>query len=106
MHRITLRNQPGGTIMQRPLAERLFVARDDLAVERPVDPTLPPVQVYGSATSRRQYTGSFSWFATLVPELHQPKGQFDQYLLSIVVLEGRDLLYDTGLATTSRPRPI
>jgi len=106
MHRIPLRNQPGGAIMNRLLAERLFVARDDLAVDRPADSTLPPAQVYGAGTTRRQYNGSFSWFATLVPELHQPKGQFDQYLLSIVVLEGRDLLYDTGLATTSRPRPI
>jgi len=106
MHRITLRNQPGGTIMQRPLAERLFVARDDLAVERPVDPTLPPVQVYGSATSRRQYTGSFSWFATLVPELHQPSALFDQYLLSVVVLDDRNLNFNSVLTTTSRPKPV
>jgi hypothetical protein len=107
MHRIALRNQPGGAIMHRLLAERLFVARDDLAVDRPADSTLPPAQVYGAGTTRRQYNGSFSWFATLVPELHQPQGKFfDQYLLSIVVLESRDLLYDTGLATTSRPLPI
>ncbi|MDP7204661.1 MAG: prepilin-type N-terminal cleavage/methylation domain-containing protein [Pirellulaceae bacterium] len=106
MHRIALRNHPGGTIMHRLLAERLFVARDDLAIDRPSDPTLPPQQVYGSNTTRRQYNGSFSWFATLVPELHQPTGVFDQYLLSVVVLDDRDLLYDSGLGTTSRPRPI
>ena len=106
MHRIALRNQPGGIRMDRLLAERLFVARDDLAIDRPDDPTLPPQQVYGSNTTRRQYNGSFSWFATLVPELHQPTGIFDQYILSVVVLDDRDLLYDSGLATTSRPRPI
>lgn len=106
MHRIALRNQPGGTIMHRLLAERLFVARDDLAVDRPVDPTLPPEQVYGSAVSRRQYNGSFSWFATLVPELHQPTGVYDQYLLSVVVLDDRELGYDSGLAAITRPEPV
>ena len=92
--------------MHRLLAERLFVARDDLAVDRPVDPTLPPEQVYGSAVSRRQYNGSFSWFATLVPELHQPTGVYDQYLLSVVVLDDRGLGYDSGLAAITRPEPV
>ena len=87
MPRISLRDQPGGQIMGRVQAERLFVARDDLAVQRLSDPTFPPEQVYGMPVSRRQYYGSFSWFATLVQESNNS----DQYVLSVVVLEDRDL---------------
>jgi hypothetical protein len=89
MPRISLRNQPGGQLMDRVQAERLFVARDDLAVQRLSDPTLPPQQVYGMPVSRRQYYGGFSWFATLVQESNNSKS--DQYVLSVVVLEDRDL---------------
>ena len=71
----------------RVQAERLFVARDDLAVQRLSDPTLPPEQVYGMPVSRRQYYGGFSWFATLV---RQVPGS-EEFVLSIVVLEDRDL---------------
>ena len=87
MPRISLRDQPGGQLMGRVQAERLFVARDDLAVQRLSDPTLPPQQVYGMPVSRRQYYGGFSWFATLVQESNNS----DQYVLSVVVLEDRDL---------------
>ena len=87
MPRISLRDQPGGQLMGRVQAERLFVARDDLAVQRLSDPTLPPEQVYGMPVSRRQYYGGFSWFATLVQESNNS----DQYVLSVVVLEDRDL---------------
>jgi prepilin-type N-terminal cleavage/methylation domain-containing protein len=87
MPRISLRNRPGGQIMGRVQAERLFVARDDLAVQRLSDPTLPPQQVYGMPVSRRQYYGGFSWFATLVQEINKS----DQYVLSVVVLEDRNL---------------
>jgi prepilin-type N-terminal cleavage/methylation domain-containing protein len=89
MPRVVLRDRPGGTIiMDRKLAERIFVARDDLAVDRPVNPTSPPEQVYGTAQSQRQYNGSFSWFATLVKTVNTNLS--DQYVLSIVVLEDRD----------------
>jgi hypothetical protein len=39
--------------------------------------------------SRRQYYGGFSWFATLVQESNNSNS--DQYVLSVVVLEDRDL---------------
>ena len=108
MHRVAIRNHPGGTLISRVLADKLFVAQDDLAIFRPADPTLPPVQVYGSGTqySRRQFNGNFSWLATLVPELNQPRSLYDQFILSIVVFDDRDARFDSGLGTNSRPEPI
>lgn len=87
MQRISLFDRPGGTIMDRELAERIFMARDDLAVDRPDDPTLQPQHPPGTATGQRPYNGSFSWFATLV---RQVPGS-EEFVLSIVVLEDRDL---------------
>jgi len=88
MRRISLFERPGSSRpMDQGLAERIFMARDDLAVDRPDDPTLPPQHPPGTATRQRPYNGSFSWFATLV---RQVPGS-EEFVLSIVVLEDRDL---------------
>jgi prepilin-type N-terminal cleavage/methylation domain-containing protein len=123
MHRLTLVNSlalrtNGNRIpLTRQLALEMFMGNDDLTVDRPDDGQLPPVQNYGALNNRRQFTGNYSWMATLVPELdpvfvppvsdpstlsasdqlllNEPPTMFnDNYLLSIIVFHQRDLGFD------------
>ena len=101
MERITLRpsalnypvvmNGPGDPLLPMSLAQadHIFIAQDDLSIDRPDDGDLPPEQLFTIGTNgvgKRQSDGGFSWMATLVPEL----GGDAQYTLSIVVFYQRD----------------
>jgi hypothetical protein len=47
----------------------LFYSNDDLSFELPPDRNAPPDQIFGANNARRQYEGTMSWMATLVPRL-------------------------------------
>ncbi|MCA9124916.1 MAG: hypothetical protein KDB11_32290 [Planctomycetales bacterium] len=70
LRRITLRNSnAASTIMTAAQAELLFRSDDDLTFELPLDRNAPPDQIFGANNARRQYEGTISWMATLVPQL-------------------------------------
>jgi len=76
-----------------PLAESIFVAKDDLAFTVRTDRTLAPEQIFDRDTLPpnpplvRSYEGAFSWFATV----HGFDYQLGTTLLCIVVCHRRDV---------------
>lgn len=70
LRRVTLRSSAtASTIMAAAQAELLFRSDDDLSFELPLDRNAPPEQIFGANNARRQYEGTISWMATLVPQL-------------------------------------
>jgi hypothetical protein len=94
--RVTLRrfsNLANNPLIQATLIDGLFRFDDDLVFNRPIDRTLPAVQLYSSdpvpsQPIKRQYNGRFTWMATLSPS--QTPTAPDLYTLSVVVFDGRD----------------
>ncbi len=69
---VTPTSQGGILAMSYPLAETIFMSRDDAVYEKdPNDPDLPPVgKIEFGANNvplRRQVEGSFTWLVTLAP---------------------------------------
>jgi hypothetical protein len=122
MARVTLRSAPGAPPLLSPntpnplftmpsiAAEELFMLTDQHVYLLPRDRTLPPVPGFSvdpntNQPEKRQYDPNLSWFATLTP-IVSPAGGFndsDLYLLSIVVVESRDLRTDINENLTDRP---
>ena len=70
LRRVTLRSSVAATtIMNAAQAELLFRSDDDLSFDLPSDRNEPPSQIFGANNARRQYEGTISWMATLVPQL-------------------------------------
>jgi hypothetical protein len=94
LRRVTLRSLPGATsIMNAAQAELLFRSNDDLSFELPLDRNAPPDQIFGKNNARRQYEGTISWMATLVPQLNitnSGTSPGELYQLSIIVFDRRD----------------
>lgn len=94
LRRVTLRSLPGTTsIMNAAQAELLFRSNDDLSFELPLDRNAPPDQIFGANNARRQYEGTISWMATLVPQLNitnSGTSPGELYQLSIIVFDRRD----------------
>jgi len=92
MHRISLTGffataAPISAVNQ-VLADNVFVAQDDLEFTLPDDRSIGPVQ--NLTDGKRQFKGSVSWMATLVPKLDRNGAINDMYTLSIVVFDRRD----------------
>jgi hypothetical protein len=123
MARVTLRSAPGAPPLLSPntpnplftmpsiVAEELFMLTDQHVYLLPRDRTLPPVPGFSvdpntNQPEKRQYDPNLSWFATLTPIVSPAGGFFDDsdlYLLSIVVVESRDLRTDINENLTDRP---
>ena len=110
-------------LMSTSVAETIFRLRDDLTVEQPKENDVPSWQTWdtdslGNAIVaddillRRQYTGNYSWLATLVPQSFdalaglQPRalnGSYQQYRydLSVVVFRKRDTTFVDSTGKTS-----
>jgi len=100
MARISVRRFPGDQSVAPlppiglPLAESIFVAKDDLAFTVRTDRTLAPEQIFDRAALPpnpplvRSYEGTFSWFATM----HGFDNHLGTTLLCIVVCHRRDVL--------------
>jgi len=103
MARVTLRSAPGGPPLPAIVAEEWFMLTDQHVYKRQPDRTSLPEPFISSG--KRQYDPNLSWFATLTP-IVSPAGGFndsDLYLLSIVVVESRDLRTDINENLTDRP---
>ena len=105
MPRITLRRTVGGGPMGLLQAGELFVGHDDLSYQRN-DELVAPSQIYATDASanriKRLNLGQYTWFATVTPEITGAIStglENDRFILSIVVLEGRDFrdTYHVGL---------
>ena len=105
MPRITLRRTVGGGPMGLLQAGELFVGHDDLSYQRN-DALVAPSQIYATDASanriKRLNLGQYTWFATVTPEITGAIStglENDRFILSIVVLEGRDFrdTYHVGL---------
>ena len=105
MPRVTLRRTVGGGPMDMLQAGELFVGHDDLSYQRN-DPLVAPSQIYARDSSanriKRLNLGQYTWFATVTPEITGATSTAldnDRFILSIVVLEGRDFrdTYHVGL---------
>jgi hypothetical protein len=106
MARVTLRIAPGGPPLPAIVAEEWFMLTDQHVYKRQPDRTSLPEPFISSG--KRQYDPNLSWFATLTP-IVSPAGGFndsDLYLLSIVVVESRDLRTDITLNENRNDRPI
>lgn len=94
LRRVTLRGSAAAsTIMNAAQAELLFRSDDDLTFELPLDRNAAPDQIFGANNARRQYEGTISWMATLVPQINITDSGTtpgDLYQLSIVVFDRRD----------------
>lgn len=98
LRRITLAdtywsNSTNVRAMTGAVAETTFVVEDDLVFDLPEDRNATPLQVYGSQSTRRQYEGSMSWCATLIPEIDVTTSGAtagDLYKLAIVVFHRRN----------------
>lgn len=94
LRRVTLRGSAAAsTIMNAAQAELLFRSDDDLTFELPLDRNAAPDQIFGANNARRQYEGTISWMATLVPQIditNSGTTPGDLYQLSIVVFDRRD----------------
>ncbi|MDP6442476.1 MAG: hypothetical protein QGG36_24785 [Pirellulaceae bacterium] len=53
--------------------------------------------------TRRQYKGEFSWMATLTPKLERTNRTRDEFILSIIVLRGRDPLMEMSVSSEDNP---
>lgn len=76
------------------LAQRVFYLQDDIDFDRPADQTLQPRRKYfiDSATNRPLASApdaSLTWFATLSPFTALSNFATDEFLLSIVLCDGR-----------------
>ena len=105
MPRVTLRRTVGGGPMGILQAGELFVGHDDLSYQRN-DALVAPSQIYATDASanriKRLNLGQYTWFATVTPEITGAIStglENDRFILSIVVLEGRDFrdTYHVGL---------
>ena len=105
MPRVTLRRAVGSGPMGLLQAGELFVGHDDLSYQRN-DSLIAPSQIYATDASanriKRLNLGEYSWFATVTPEITGAIStglENDRFILSIVVLEGRDFrdTYTVGL---------
>ncbi|HAL13281.1 MAG TPA: hypothetical protein DCP67_05665 [Planctomycetaceae bacterium] len=105
MPRITLRRTVGGGPMGLLQAGELFVGHDDLSYQRN-DALVAPSQIYATDASanriKRLNLGQYTWFATVTSEITGATStglENDRFILSIVVLEGRDFrdTYHVGL---------
>ena len=105
MPRVTLRRTVGGGPMGLLQAGELFVGHDDLSYQRN-DALVAPSQIYATDASanriKRLNLGQYTWFATVTPEITGAIStglENDRFILSIVVLEGRDFrdTYHVGL---------
>lgn len=94
LRRVTLRSSAtASTIMNAAQAELLFRSDDDLSFELPLDRNSPPEQIFGANNARRQYEGTISWMATLIPQLNITNSSTspgELYQLSIIVFDRRD----------------
>jgi len=94
LRRVTLYNpDTASPIMNAAQAELLFRSDDDLSFELPLDRNAPPEQIFGANNARRQYEGTISWMATLVPQLNitnPSTSPGELYQLSIIVFDRRD----------------
>lgn len=98
LRRITLANlfsSTAGTpsVMTGAEAATIFMAADDLVFDLPEDRNATPEQVFGAATTRRQFEGTISWMATLVPELDVSTSASvpgELYRLSIIMFHHRN----------------
>ncbi len=102
-------NAPGlPPAVTQQLAEMVFLARNDLTLDVPDDPDLPPRQVFTTGTGQRAFEGQYSWLVTMVrdPELSNDPTvrtrNADQYTVSVVTFYRRDL---TNPADTERVLP-
>ena len=105
MPRVTLRRTVGGGPMGILQAGELFVGHDDLSYQRN-DALVAPSQIYATDASanriKRLNLGQYTWFATVTSEITGAIStglENDRFILSIVVLEGRDFrdTYHVGL---------
>ena len=105
MPRVTLRRTVGGGPMGLLQAGELFVGHDDLSYQRN-DALVAPSQIYATDASanriKRLNLGQYTWFATVTSEITGATStglENDRFILSIVVLEGRDFrdTYHVGL---------
>jgi len=78
--------------MSAPVAERVFVAQDNLEFIRPREQTKVPMQFReGETGPRRRTTPIYSWMAMLSPMQVMPSGtlapefKLDTYLMSVIV---------------------
>jgi type II secretory pathway pseudopilin PulG len=99
MDRITLLNKPitdnTSAMMIKSMANNIFMSQDELVFDAPTDNLTPPKQLYTKDAAqtddvRRATLGKVSWFATVVPKVNLSTGQADSYILSIIVINGRD----------------
>ena len=93
--RVTIRRFSNVTnvVARTALIDGLFRFDDDLVFNRPVDRTLPAIQLFSSdpvpvLPIKRQYNGRYTWLATMNPSQNAP--QSNMYTLSVVVFDGRD----------------
>jgi type II secretory pathway pseudopilin PulG len=104
MRRVTLDNG-AGAMMNRLVADSIFVLSDDLNYSRPDDGARVAEQVHdsmpgGGTAARRQVESQFSWLATLCPKIERYSAvsvaNNPEYILSIVVFNQRraDLAQD------------
>lgn len=108
LDRISLRTMPNGaTAMSIEQAVSVFMGEDDLVLNLPLDRSLPPEQKFDSSAAKRQFEGTFSWLATLVPAyatLRDATNMLpDRYVLSIVVFHRRDLSLTSSGGSSSEP---
>jgi hypothetical protein len=93
---------PGDADARRELVDSFFRFHDDLVFDRPLDRTLPPLQLFDSRPVpvfgepvKRQYNGRYTWMATLSPNSILSSNGY--YTLSVVVFDGRDLNPDNEI---------
>ncbi len=96
--RVSVRPIPGGAVVPlgRLLAERLFTDQNALAIEKPDDRTLGPVQMFGDDNARRQTDGKLSWFATVSPRFNRARIVSSEFRLSVVMVRDRNPLLTLG----------
>ena len=81
-------------------ASEIFIAQDDLVIDRSNDESLLATQTQSLDTSnnivKRDFSGRLSWFATVVPKIQGQNLYRDEYTLSIVVVSNRDPAMSTA----------
>ena len=107
MPRITLRSGTVGGVMNAQQAREVFRTRDDIEI-RPGESEGDPAEQHFllsdlaiADTSRRYADQRLSWFATLTPAATRqdgslPNSGYGEYVLSVIVVNERDLTLPTG----------
>jgi hypothetical protein len=99
---VTKETTPGEALQAYQVAQQIFISRDETVFEEnQVDPDAPAISKWELNASgqpmRRQYSGDFSWLATLTPVYFNlaPAGQWvwsAEYHLSLVIFYKRNLI--------------